>query len=136
MLHKYSLPSLSPDWDSRQFLHPSNQQTTERNNEYQNLPKYSKMAVQSCLVLIEDSRATRPSGYTIEVPDDRNAQVLVENIRRTLMENTSKTRSFFNSYVFFQKPTVSIATLRSVSFSPPHASGLFVFNLTESLNPD
>ncbi|GKT86137.1 metalloprotease 1 [Colletotrichum tofieldiae] len=73
------------------------------------------MAAQSCLLLVETSARSSPAAFVIAVPGDGSAQTVIESIRNTLLENVSKPKRFFKRYFLFQRPTVSVATLRPIT---------------------
>ncbi|GJC89636.1 hypothetical protein ColLi_12474 [Colletotrichum liriopes] len=73
------------------------------------------MAAQSCLLLVETSTRGSPTAFDIAIPADGSAQTVIKNIRDTLLENVSKPKRFFKRYLLFQRPTVSVATLRPIT---------------------
>ncbi|KAI3557837.1 metalloprotease 1 [Colletotrichum abscissum] len=72
------------------------------------------MATKSCLLLTKSSISTRPGGTILAAASYEDPQGLVEAIEGTFEANTSKAKRFLKTNVLCLKPTVSIATLRSI----------------------
>ncbi|KZL63278.1 metalloprotease 1 [Colletotrichum incanum] len=73
------------------------------------------MAASSCLLLVETSKKNCPTAYGIAIPKDGSAQTVLKSIRDTLVESSSKPKQFFKRYFLFQRPIVSVATLRPIT---------------------
>ncbi|KAF6842849.1 metalloprotease 1 [Colletotrichum musicola] len=72
------------------------------------------MPVRSCLILVENSKKKSPAAFAIPIPRDNDSQLFIKTVRETYLQTLTRRQRFFKTYLRFQKPVVSVATLRQI----------------------